>query len=208
MKSEHFLRKGTKKQVNKYAIFNILDMLKSLGEDKVSSILSDFSCPKNSEIENFLHNNAIEFARRKMSITYLIFNEDQHLIGYFTLTHKSSVIDNNILSNTSRKKLSMHAKFDSTTNSYYVSAFLIAQFGKNYAVDEGTTVSGTRLMDYVFDTLSKIQHLVGGGVIFLECEDKEKLIEFYQNDNNRFKQYSERYSEKDQKKYLQMLKFF
>lgn len=63
-------------------------------------------------------------------------------------------------------------------------------------------------MDYAFDTLCKIQHLVGGGVIFLECEDKEKLVEFYQNDNNRFKQYNERYSEKDQKKYLQMLQFF
>lgn len=208
MKLENFLRKGIKKQVNKHVIINILDMLKSLGEDEVRSILSDFSCPKNSEIEDFLHNNAIDFAKRKISITYLVFNECQHLVGYFTLTHKTSVINNDSLSNTSRKKLATHAKFDDTTNSYYVSAFLIAQFGKNYIVNEGTTISGTHLMDYAFDTLCKIQHLVGGGVIFLECEDKEKLVEFYQNDNNRFKQYNERYSEKDHKKYLQMLRFF
>lgn len=47
-------------------------MLESVGEDELSSILSDFSCPKNPEIERFIHNNAIEFAKRKMSITHTV----------------------------------------------------------------------------------------------------------------------------------------
>ena len=41
-----------------YTVINILDMLESVGEDELSSILSDFSCPKNPKIEHFIHSNA------------------------------------------------------------------------------------------------------------------------------------------------------
>ena len=43
------------------------------GEENLNAILSDFSCPINKEIENFVWNNAIEFAKKKMSITYFPF---------------------------------------------------------------------------------------------------------------------------------------
>lgn len=113
-----------------------------------------------------------------------------------------------MLSKTSQKKLSMHAKLDETINCFDVSAFLIAQFGKNFAVADGTAVSGDHLMDDVFSILSEAQHLIGGGAVFLECEENENLLSFYQNDNNRFKLYGEHISEKENKKYLQLLRFF
>ncbi len=59
--------------MNNHSVINILDLLDTVGEDEVKSILSDFSCPKNQEIEDFLIKNSIEFAKRKMSITYLVF---------------------------------------------------------------------------------------------------------------------------------------
>ena len=71
-------------------VINILDMLDSIGEDAVKEIISDFSCPLNNEIEYFLFNNAIDFAKRKMSVTYLVFDEINRLTGYFTLTHKTA----------------------------------------------------------------------------------------------------------------------
>lgn len=194
--------------MDNYSVFNILDLLETLGEDEVCSILSEFSCPKNTEIEDFLHSNAIEFAKRKMSISYLVFNDTQEFVGYFTLTHKMSSIPCDTLSKTSCKKLSMHSKLNENTLNYDVSAFLIAQFSKNYAVQDGNAITGDCLMDYVFDILFRIQHLVGGGVVFLECEEKQKLLDFYQNQNNRFKPYGERYSVKDNKKYIQLLRLF
>ena len=40
--------------MNHYEAVNILDMLNAIGEDAVKNILSDFSCPKNFEIESFV----------------------------------------------------------------------------------------------------------------------------------------------------------
>lgn len=191
-----------------YTVINILDMLESVGEDELSSILSDFSCPKNSEIECFIHNNAIEFAKRKMSVTYLVFDDYAQLLSYFTLTHKPSTVDGKVLSRTSRKKLETHARMDEFLQVYSVSAYLIAQFGKNYSVDGGYTISGDELMDLVFDVLERVQRQIGGGVVFLECEDNPALLKFYQNDHNRFRLFGERYSEREQVKYLKLLRFF
>ncbi len=191
-----------------YTVINILDMLETVGEDELSSILSDFSCPRNREIEQFIHNNAIEFAKRKMSITHLVFGDDARLIAYFTLTHKPSSVDGQVLSKTSRKKLEMHARMDESIRAYSVSAYLIAQFGKNYGVDGGHSISGDELMDMAFDVLERVQRQIGGGVVFLECEDNPVLLKFYQNGHNRFRLFGERYSEREQIQYLKLLRFF
>jgi hypothetical protein len=39
------------------------------------------------------------------------------------------------------------AKLDEDSNAYTISAFLLAQFGKNYAVENGTRISGTELVN-------------------------------------------------------------
>ena len=68
--------------MNEYTVMNILDLIDSVGENEVQNGLSDFLCPQNEDIENFIHNNAIEFAKRKLSITYLLLdNADEPLQG-------------------------------------------------------------------------------------------------------------------------------
>lgn len=88
---------------------NIQDMLKAIGEEEVFSILSDFSCPLNVEVEDFARNKSIDFAKRKLSITYLVMrktNEKKNiLVGIYTLSHKAIEITNSNISNTTRKKL-------------------------------------------------------------------------------------------------------
>ena len=63
-------------------------------------------------------------------------------------------------------------------------------------------------MDYVFSILEKAQHLVGCGLVFLECEEKSELLQFYTNTKNNFKIFGERYSESEKLKYIQLLRFF
>ncbi len=191
----------------RYEIENILDIMENDGEEVLNLSLNAFSCDRNTEIQNFLLNNSIDFAKKKMSVTYLVFDEAKgSLFGYFTLTHKILNIPAEGLSNTVKKRMSRYAPLDDRTDSYPVSAFLLAQFGKNYAVKESERISGADLMDCADMMLKDIQHRVGGGVVYLDCEDKKKLTEFYENTGGYMK-ITERVSRLDGRKYLQYFKF-
>lgn len=190
-----------------FSVENILDMISSYGEEGLQSDLAAFDCPQNIEIETFIRNKAIDFAKRKLSITYIVSDtSDGEIVGYFTLTHKAIDISGSDLSNTSRKKLGNHSRYENDSDIYSTSAFLLAQFGKNYAVDKGTRISGTELMQCVMDILADIQHRIGGGVVYLDAEDKPELRSFYGEKAN-YKLFGERYSETDSIKYLQYMRF-
>lgn len=47
-----------------------------IGEESLYDLLSDFSCPKNPDVEYFLLHNAIEFTKKDQSITYLVFDAE------------------------------------------------------------------------------------------------------------------------------------
>lgn len=172
--------------MNHYEAVNILDMLNAIGEDAVKNILSDFSCPKNFEIESFVKQNALEFAKRKMSITYLVIDEEGQLAAIFALTHKAVQLTNEGLSGSMRKKIERHAKLDEQSNTYMLSAFLIAQFGKNAQYTE--KITGNELMDMTMNILVAVQREIGGGVVYLECEERPQLLTFYENKQQRTSQ--------------------
>lgn len=192
--------------MSSFETVNILDMIDAIGEEELQLILSDFSCPKNQEIEHFVRKNAIEFAKRKMSITYLVIDEESRIAGIFTLTHKAVQLLDAGLTGTVRKKIQRHARLDEATDSYILSAFLVAQFGKNYQYGESNVLKGNELMDITIVTLKEIQRQIGGGVVYLECEDKPQLLSFYQNKENRYQIFGDRYSERDAVKYIQLMK--
>ena len=186
---------------------NILDCIDRIGLDRTERILAKFSTERsnskkhlNEDIEIFLKNNAIQFAKEKKSITYLVVDEEEvSLLGYFTLAHKTIEIPESVLSKTKKKRIERYARFNEVLNAYPVSAFLIAQFGKNYALDEGERISGNDLMHLADKELYEIQHRIGGGVKYLDCLDNSKLIDFYQN-KQQFQLFDERISEKDGKR--------
>lgn len=189
-------------------VINVLDMIALIGEEAVQDILSDFSCPLNEEIENFVHNNAIDFAKRKISVTFLVFNESGMLSGIFALTHKAIELSAKNMSKETKKKLSRYAHLDEEVQSYIVSAFLIGQFGKNYKDGADYGIDGDALMNSAMSKLVSVQHEVGGGVVYLDCEEKEPLLQFYSNENNRFRRCGEHISKVDNTKYIRMIRLF
>lgn len=199
--------------MSEFNVVRIMDLVESIGENSVKEILSDFSCEyeegnRNAEVEEFLQKNAIEFSRRKMSITYLVMDDELQVYGYFTLTHKPIVIQDTVLnSRNTRKKLMRHAKFDDELGVYSLSAFLIAQFSKNYNIPPEDRISGVDLMDLTLTYIEDIQEQIGGGVVFLESEDHEGLLNFYERTPNSFVPFSVRYSDTDQTKYIQLMRF-
>ena len=185
-----------------FICFNIRDYLNSeesggIGENDLEKILSDFSSPKNSDVESFLKKNAVEFTKKNQSVTYLVFSlEDMCLVGYFSITMKPVTVNVTGMSNSVKRKLSRLSRFDQSTDSYTVSAYLIAQLGRNYSDEVKYPITGKMLMDFAVDTLHEIQRQLGGLMVYLECEEKEPLLKFYQEQNG-FRLFGERITEKD-----------
>lgn len=187
-------------------VVNILDLIEIIGEEDTKTILSDFNCEKNPEIENFVKNNAIDFAKRKISITYLFVDENiVKIYAIYAITHKVIEIDPKHLSKTKIKQIERFAEKDIESGKYIVSAFLLAQFGKSFDGKQAN-ISGNAMMDTVIQKLKEVQHEIGGGIVYLECEDKDKLINFYENKNNRFVLFGERFDAEEKVLYKQLLR--
>ena len=120
-----------------------------IGEESLYDLLSDFSCPKNPDVEYFLLHNAIEFTKKDQSITYLVFDaEDASLVGYFSLTIKPISVRASNISKTMAKKLSRVSILDEETQSYTTAAYLIAQLGKNYSLPKNKRIPGNILLGF------------------------------------------------------------
>ncbi len=192
----------------------LLNIHQCIGDSEMESFVKDeidtFACPLNTEIADFLKYRAWDFARRHFSITYLVLDEERRLLGYFTITHKNLYVDAKELSQTRRRKLKTFAcdSDGSEQDTFNVSAFLIAQLGRNFAYGRNSGISGDALMDMAMGKLREAQSIVGGGVVFLECEDEPKLLNFYQREPNNFFPIGRRVSIHDGKSYHQLIHFF
>src|SRR5699024_10412331 len=117
-----------------YIELNLLEMLDTYGEDKLQSILSSFMCPQNRDVENFIQSKAIEFAKQRLAMTYLVFSdaESPDFVGYFTLANKFVSINGNALSRTLQKRIAKFSQYDEELDRFLVSMPLIAQLGRNF----------------------------------------------------------------------------
>lgn len=189
-------------------------LMNEVGEEQVKLILSDFSCLVNPDIENFLRFKAIEFEKQGLSKTQLIFTsykENNVLIGYYTLATKTFNITKAALSKTLKKRIGKYATYDSNLKVHFLPAPLIAQLGKNFNNGYNQLISGDELLKMACEDIRLVQSLIGGKVAYLECEDRQKLIEFYES--NGFVAFAQRELDRDETdihgNYLiQMLKIF
>ena len=70
-----------------------------------------------------------------------------------------------------------------------------------------TMLKGDTLIGYANNIMEDIQRRIGGGIIYLDCEDNQHLKNFY-IDKNHYKIFGECYSNSDGIRYLQMIHFF
>lgn len=196
-----------------YKVINLKDIYNNLGVQKTKEILNNYKCPLNADVECFLKEKAIEFSKKDISRTFIVMSQYKSqnvIVGYFAISSKDTTIKKHMLSNTKRKIISRYAKYDNTTKGYTLTIPLIGQIGKNYNNQYNKLISGDILLKLACDKIKEIQNLIGGRYVFLECEDKENLKEFYEG--NGFVCYDKRNLEKDEldknsgKYLLQMLK--
>ncbi len=152
-----------------FKIVNLKLLVEEIGEEETKTLLSNFSCPLNEDVEEFLR----------------------------------------IVKGKLRQRINRFAVFDQQAKSYCLSAPLIAQLGKNFAV-KPSLISGDELLELACKKISTIQLDLGGKFAYLECEDKPQLTEFYSS--NGFVEFDRRELDKDESglsgDYLiQMLKY-
>lgn len=198
-----------------YTIVKLDELMRTFPDDenKIREILGCFVCLNNPDVDKFLKEKAFVFDRQGLSKTYLVYTSYQDemvLVGYFALANKSFVVRKNTkISKTLLKRISKFGQYDAELKQYMISSPLIAQLGKN---DEYKgLISGDVLLSYACNTVKEAQSLLGGKIVYLECEDKLRLLEFYRN--NGFVEFGKRELEADEKddmegKYLvQLLKY-
>lgn len=169
-----------------YGLVNLKDMVQELGEERTKEILSEFSCPMNKDVEFFLHCKAIEFAKQGIAQTQLVltsYKDAPVLVGYFTLSNKVLEIPRKNVSKSVAKKVNRFAMardaYYSMTDNYMISAPLIGQLGKNFTNEYNKLIPGDVLLKLATDKVRAIQAVLGGKFVYLECEDKAPLLDFY-----------------------------
>lgn len=158
----------------------------------LKTVISNFYCSKNQDIENFLkkgidgyYSTAIMLEKREITRTFFIINneifeEKKEILGYFSITLKNVEFSKNV----SRSKIKEIDGISATRDSTIV--YLIAQLGKNDLHSD--KITGEELLDIAINTIEQSQRLVGGRTIMVECEDIPQLVDFYQENGFTFLQ--------------------
>lgn len=199
--------------MNGYSILSLKDMIDELGESEVKSKLSSFSSPLNKDVEYFIRHKAIEFAKQSIaptSLVYASYKDEWVLRGYFTITLKAFTVKKEVGYNTF-KRLKKFGTYNDELKSCHIPAPLIAQLSKNFYNGYDKLITGRELLELACDEIRKIQAIGGGKIVYLECEDKPKLKQFYYS--NGFREFAKRQLDRDEGDMLsgqyliQMLKY-
>ena len=172
----------TRNNVHTIRLFDLLAI--DGGEHFFESIANSFMS-KNADVEEFFRKKAVQATKLNTAATYLVIsyeNKKFDLLGYFTLATKMLTLKQDSLSKTECKAISRFGYFDEDSLSYKLPAVLIAQFSRNFS-ESSNSISGDDLMDIALDKIKDVLHSTSGKAVFLECEQKQSLIDFYTRNN-------------------------
>ena len=114
------------------------------------------NCVQNRTFEHFVKKNAIEFTKRNQSVTYLVFSNDEgELIGYFSIALKPLNVRGEKVNNTVKRKLLRISELDEKSQTYTMSAYLIAQLDKNFADGRNNRITGVEMLERAWRLLKK-----------------------------------------------------
>jgi len=182
--------------MNLYKLINLKFMIEEVGEVKAQQALSDFTCKINKDVESFLKHKAIAFAKQNVSQTHLVMaphNNKMVIAGYFALANKSIMVSESKISKSLFKRICKFGNYNALSKVCEVPALLIGQLGKNYKYYKNKLINGDKLLEIACDKLTLVQDIIGGKLIYLECEDNLKLKNFYKT--NGFCQFGKRKNE-------------
>ena len=184
--------------------------------EDLNRILAGYTCPYNNDVEIFLKDKAVAFEKQGISATHLIFASFQNewvLAGYFTLASKYFHVDlrSKHLGSNLRRRIKRFGTYEADLGKQIIAAPLIGQLGKNFTSGANHLITGDELLQIACDTVKESQAMIGGRLVYLECEDTLPLVCFYKR--NGFFCFGRRMLEEKESRYfkgeylVQMLKY-
>ena len=159
---------------NTFSLFQLSEIIHfHQSTSQVKKLLKTFSCTRNKDLEDFLHNKALTFEKHLRSRTYLyINNETKEVAAYFTIAISMLYTDN---ISTKTIKLLDGYKDNITT----IPCFLIGQLGKSDKYEKFKI--GEYILEDSVDVIDKAHNTLGGRFILLDAVNDDRLIKFYKN---------------------------
>lgn len=163
-----------------YSTVSLYDMInQEIGKNEIMNILSDFSCPLNTDVESFVHDKAYDYERVGLSRTYLVFaqsvSDDYKLVGIYSLGQSNVELNENLKPKHKRKMFGTSYPIGKN-----IKTLLIGQLAKNYSNGNDQYIDGDTLMGLVFSRIKDIHAIFPSVVTHIDCKDDPHLREFYE----------------------------
>ncbi|WP_457681105.1 hypothetical protein [Thermovibrio sp.] len=164
-------------------------ILARYSKTKVRKFLKTFRCPRNDDIEDFLHRKAIKFELAGLARTYLWYSERPlQVIAYFTIALKAISLDENVLKAIEEKSGDnfddilgdLLKGFSLGQHNRQIPVYLIGQVGKSPHVKK---LQGY-LVKVALKKIYEASEIVGGKIVVLDVIKKGKylrLLEHYKS---------------------------
>ncbi len=142
-------------------------------ESLIENAFKEFSCQRETDLENFLIRKAIPYEKTNYGKTHLFIdvdkleNEGKFVVAaYFTIAQNSV----NISSLPKKKKRKMLGEYPGRDSLESIPSYLIGQLGRCdlYSNDE---LPGQQILDECYHALSVAARVVGGNLLVVECRE-------------------------------------
>jgi hypothetical protein len=136
--------------------------------------LREFHCARDTDVESFIRNKAIDYEVLALSRTFVYMDEDSlDVIAYFTLALTSVSFAN--ISNSKRERVLGRTPGRNTQDHF--AGLLIGQFARNDAYN-GEDITGAEMLDDCEGIIEEGRNYFGGKVLYLDCHDY--MITYYE----------------------------
>lgn len=149
-----------------------------LSEDDINSILAEFSCPLNDDVEYFVKHKAVQFEKVDLARTYFVYaidNGESKLCGMYSLATGHLELDSKLTRKQKRSFFGTTYSLGKTINTH-----LIGQLSKNFSNNNDKLISGDLLIELAFERIKERNMLSPSPVIHIDCKDELKLRSFYE----------------------------
>lgn len=166
-----------------YNLISLSDILTDeYNRERIETAFKEFSCRRETDLEDFLVDKAILYEKTNYGKTYLFIDSVQlkeknkfSIIAYYTIAQRS--LDISQLSKKKRRKILGEYPGRDSLNS--VPTYLVGQLGRsdNYSSEK---LDGKQILNECYNSISTAARVVGGNIIVLECREK-MFGKFYEN---------------------------